>query len=213
MSEHDQTASRRRLLKLSLLASAGIAGGPVAQAADCICSKPQSDGTPAQFLPKTASDATPQDDDLGKYPICPYCGMDRRYFHKSRMLIHYAGEVPDPLCSLHCAVISLALNLSLDPKAIYVADNAALVTPYPLIDAEKASFLVGSGLPGVMTGKSKVAYGSRQAAMRAQEMHGGELLDLAQTLRTAFADLADDMDSMRRAREERRKRANQRQPG
>lgn len=192
---------RREMLKLSLAAGAG-AVLPARAAGD----KP-TDGTPAQFLPKKAPDPAPHENDIEKYPTCPYCGMDRRYNHSSRMLIQFSNDLPDPLCSIHCAAISLALNLSLDPKAIWVGDNATEEEPRPLVEVGKATFLVGSKLPGVMTWNSKVAYGSPEAAAAAQAAHGGELMDFARTMKVSFADLADDVDRMRRNREERRRRA------
>jgi nitrous oxide reductase accessory protein NosL len=194
---------RRALLKLSLLAGASAASMHTSAAP---AEKP-TDGTPAQFLPKKAADTAPQDNDIEKYPKCPYCGMDRRYNHRARMLIHYGNDVPDPLCSIHCAAISLALNLTLDPKAIYVGDNAVESDPRPLVEVGQATFLVGSDLPGVMTRNSKVAYGSAAAARAAQKEHGGQLADFRQTLRIAFTDLAEDVEMIRQGREERRKRA------
>ncbi len=199
---------RRQALKLSLLAGAGLAV-PTARAA---CEK-ETDGTPAQFLPKKPPNPAPQENDVEKYPTCPYCGMDRRYNHESRMLIHYGNNLPDPLCSIHCAVISLAINLSLDPKAIYVGDNAIDIAPRPLVEVSKAIFLVGSDLPGVMTWNSKVAYSSSEAATTAQKIHGGKLMDFQQTLKVSFTDLADDLDRMRKGREERRRRAAKKQQG
>jgi nitrous oxide reductase accessory protein NosL len=193
---------RREALKLSLLAGAGLAM-PAARAA---CEK-ETDRTPAQFLPKFAPDPAPHEKDVEKYPTCPYCGMDRRYNHETRMLIHYGNDLPDPLCSIHCAVISLAINLSLDPKAIYVGDNAIETAPRPLVEVSKATFLVGSDIPGVMTANSKVAYGSTTAAAAALKIHGGTLMDFQQTLKVSFTDLAVDLERMRKGREERRKRA------
>ncbi|MDD3799879.1 MAG: nitrous oxide reductase accessory protein NosL [Novosphingobium sp.] len=199
---------RREALKLSLFAGAGLA----ATAARAACEK-ETDGTPAQFQPKKAPDPAPQENDLEKYPTCPYCGMDRRYNHESRMLIQFSNDLPDPLCSIHCAVISLAINLALDPKAIWVGDNAIATDPRPLVEVGKATFLVGSDLPGVMTWNSKVAYSSNAAAAAAQKVHGGKLMDFQETLKVSFADLADDVDRMRKAREERRKRAAKKQQG
>ncbi len=199
---------RRELLKLSLFAGAGMAT-PAARAA---CDK-ETDGTPAQFVPKKPADPRPQEDDVEKYPNCPYCGMDRRYNPRARMLIHYGNDVPDPLCSIHCGTISLAINLALDPKAIYVADNAIETDPRPLVEVSKATFLVGSDLPGVMTWNSKMAYGSAEAAAAAQKVHGGTLMDFQQTLKVSFTDLADDLERMRKGREERRRRAARKQPG
>lgn len=196
---------RREALKLSLFTGVWLAV-PAASATPTSCEK-ETDGTPAQFLPKKPPDPAPQADDLEKYPDCPYCGMDRRYNHRARMLIHYGNDAPDPLCSMHCGAISLALNLSLDPKAIYVADNAVATDPRPLVEVGQASFLVGSDLPGVMTWNSKVAYGSAAAAEAARKVHGGRIMDFQQTLKVAFGDLADDLERMRKGREERRRRA------
>jgi copper chaperone NosL len=201
---------RRALLKLPLLAGIGIAAPALAQTKAKIQS---TDGTPAQFLPKKAVDPKPEENDIEKYPTCPYCGMDRRFNHSSRMLIHYGNDLPDPLCAIHCAAISLALNLSLDPKVIYVGDNAVDNDPHPLIEVGKATFLIGSDLPGVMTWNSKVAYGTAEAAAAAQKIHGGQIADFQQALKVSFADLADDVDRMRKNREERRKRAASRQQG
>lgn len=199
---------RRDVLKLPLLA--GVATlTPTAHAA---CPK-ETDRTPAQFQPKFAPDPAPHEKDVEKYPTCPYCGMDRRYNHESRMLIHYGNDLPDPLCSIHCATISLAINLALDPKAIYVGDNAIEAAPRPLVEVSKATFLVGSDMPGVMTANSKVAYSTDEAATAAQKIHGGKLMDFQQTLKVSFTDLADDLERMRKAREERRRRAAKKQQG
>ncbi|QFY43082.1 twin-arginine translocation pathway signal protein [Candidatus Methylospira mobilis] len=201
---------RRELLKLPMLAGIGIAAPAFAQTQPKSMVKSTA-GTPAQFLPKLPADPKPEVNDIEKYPMCPYCGMDRRFNHSSRMLIHYGNDLPDPLCSIHCAAISLALNLALDPKVIYAGDNAPDVDPKPLVEVGKATFLVGSDLPGVMTWNSKVAYGNAEAAAAAQKIHGGQLADFQQTLRISFTDLADDVDKMRKNREERRKRAAGRQ--
>ena len=58
------------------------------------------DGTPMQFMPKTAKDPNPLDGELDKYPKCPYCGMDRRQYHFSRHLIHYSDDLVDGTCSI-----------------------------------------------------------------------------------------------------------------
>ncbi len=194
---------RRDALKLSLLAGAGLAAG-AARAAASGC---EGDGTPAQFVPKAAPDATPQDNDIGKFPKCPYCGMDRRQFHHTRMLVQYSDDLPDAACSLHCAAVGLSLNIDREPKAIWVADNAATAEPKPLIDAEKATFLIGSKQPGVMTASSKVAYGSDAAAKAAQAAHGGELGNFDKALLAAYTGMAEDVRRIRKMRAERRRKA------
>lgn len=193
---------RRDLLKLSLAAGAGlVASSQPALAAQC-----EGDGTPAQFLPKGAPDAKAFENDLEKYKKCPYCGMDRKQFHHTRMLVQFSDDLADGTCSLHCAAISLSLNVDREPKAIYVGDNAAAGEPKPLVEVGKAQFLVGSGLKGVMTKRSKLAYGSMEAAKAAQTTHGGELANFDQALLAAYTDMASDVAMIRKMRAERRKK-------
>jgi nitrous oxide reductase accessory protein NosL len=193
---------RRDVLKLSVAAAASSLALPARAQKQC-----DSDGTPAQFIPKRAPDAKAFESDIAKYPKCPYCGMDRRQYHHSRMLIQYSDDLPDAVCSLHCAAISLSLNIDREPKAVWVGDNATAAEVKTLVEVDQAVFLMGSSLPGVMTARSKVAYGNRDAAKIAQASHGGELVDFEQALLAAYTDMARDVARIRRNRAERRKRA------
>ena len=193
---------RREALKMSVLASIGLAAAGKASA-QSTCA---GDGTPAQFIPKTAADPQPQVDDLAKHPKCPYCGMDRKQYHHSRMVVHYADDLADGTCSLHCAAISLSLNIDRDPKALWVGDNAVEGETKPLVEVEKASFLVGSKLPGVMTARSKVAYANADAAKASQTANGGEIVDFDQALLAAYTDMSADVTRIRKNRAERRRK-------
>lgn len=192
---------RRDMLKLSLAATAaGFAATSHAQQA---C---PTDGTPAQFVPKKPADTQAQVNDIEKHAKCPYCGMDRRQYHHSRMLIQYSDDLADGVCSLHCAAISLSLNIDREPKTIWVGDNAAAGDIKPLVEVDKATFLVGSKIPGVMTANSKVAYGTEEAAKAAQAAHGGELAKFDQALLAAYTDMSKDVSRIRKNRAERRKK-------
>ena len=193
---------RREALKMSVLASIGLAAAGKASA-QSTCA---GDGTPAQFIPKTAADPQPQVDDIAKHPKCPYCGMDRKQFHHSRMVVHYGDDLADGTCSLHCAAISLSLNIDRDPKALWVGDNAVEGDTKPLVEVEKASFLVGSKLPGVMTARSKVAYANADAAKASQAANGGEIVDFDQALLAAYTDMSADVTRIRKSRAERRRK-------
>lgn len=191
---------RREALKLTLLASAGLAAG-AAHAAPC-----EGDGTPAQFVPRKPADPKANENDIEKYPKCPYCGMDRKQYHHSRMLIQYSDDLADGTCSLHCAAISLSLNVDREPKALWVGDNAVAGESKPLVDVDQATFLVGSKIPGVMTANSKVAYGTEEAAKAAQAANGGELVKFDQALLAAYVDMSKDVARIRKRRAERRKK-------
>ncbi len=197
---------RRRDI-LTLAAATGVLATTAhAQQTGC-----PADGTPMQFIPKKAADPNPLQGELQKYASCPYCGMNRRQFHHSRVLVQYADDLPDATCSLHCAAISLSINIDRGPKAIYVADNGSSDDIKPLIEVEKASFLVGSSIKGVMTRRSKVAYGTAAAATASQAANGGELMDFDKALLAAYTDMAQDVAMIRKNREERRKHMQQMQ--
>ena len=200
--------NRRDLLKASVLA--GLAAGSSQVGAQQSC---PTDGTPAQFVPKKAADARPQENDLEKFPKCPYCGMDRKQFSHTRMVIQYSDDLPDGTCSLHCASISLAVNVDREPKAMWVGDGGATAEVKPLLDVDKATFLIGSSIKGVMTKRSKMAYASAEAAKAAQAANGGELANFDQTLLAAYTDMAGDVSMIRKMRAERRKRAMEQKQG
>ncbi len=194
---------RRDMFKLPLVAAAALVTAPVHASPkgeqSCV-----GDGTPTQFIPKTPKDPNPLENELNKYPRCPYCGMDRAQYHHARHLVHYADDRVDGTCSLHCLSISLAINLDREPKAIYAPDNASAEAVKPLIDVDQATYLIGGKLPGVMTHRGKTSYGSREAALAAKELHLGEIGDFAAALTASYADLAKDTLMIRKKREERR---------
>ncbi|MEO5368185.1 MAG: nitrous oxide reductase accessory protein NosL, partial [Magnetococcus sp. WYHC-3] len=171
------------------------------------------DGTPLQFMPRTPRDTEPLKDELSKYPRCPYCGMDRRQWHHSRHLIHYSDGLADGTCSLHCAAISLSLNLDRSPVAIYAADFAAPTEPRPLIQVDTAHYLVGSALKGTMSSRSKMAFASAGAAEAARTQHGGEITNFDAALTATYTDMARDTVMIRKRRAERMKHQAQQAPG
>jgi nitrous oxide reductase accessory protein NosL len=202
----DQTRLDRRQA-LKAIAATGLAGYAITRAGASHAAGCEGDGTPLQFVPKTKPDPEPLKDELAKYPKCPYCGMDRKQYHHSRHLVHYADDLVDGTCSLHCAAISLAINLDRGPKAIYAADFGASAEPKPLVNVDQATYLIGSKLPGVMTAKSKKAFASKEAAAAAQKEHGGELGDFPTALAAAHASMVDDTMMIRKKRAEKRAKA------
>ncbi len=189
---------RREMFKLPLVAAAALVALPAKAATKC-----EGEGTPMQFIPKTPKDASPLENELKKYPKCPYCGMDRAQFQHARHLVHYSDDLVDGTCSIHCLAISLALNLDREPKAIYAPDNAAGEAVKPLVNVDKATYLIGGSAPGVMSHRGKVSYASKEAALDAKEKLGGEIGDFSAALAASYADMAKDSQMIRRKREER----------
>jgi hypothetical protein len=55
-------------------------------------------------------------------------------------------DLVDGTCSIHCLAISLSLNLDRGPKAIYAADFGSDAKIKPLVEVDKATYLIGSSL-------------------------------------------------------------------
>ncbi len=178
-------------------AQAQMHGAPAANA---------TDGTPMQFMPKKPKDATPLQNELEKYAKCPYCGMDRKDYHFSRHLIHYGDDLVDGTCSIHCAAISLALNLDRSPKVIYAPDNSAASDIKPLVEVEKLTYVIGGGLKTVMSKLAKTSFSSKEEAAAIVAKEGGETADFNRALTLAYTNMAEDTMQIRKNREERRKR-------
>lgn len=192
---------------------AGLAAGSLSACATSETQAPppaavaNTDGTPLQFIPKKPKDPSPLDNELAKYPKCPYCGMDRREYHFSRHLIHYSDDLVDGTCSLHCAAISLSLNLDRVPKAIYAADFGAAGDIKPLTNAEAATYLVGGKLRPVMSKTAKTAFASPAAAKAEMAKSGGDLAGFDKALMLSYQGMAEDTALIRQRREERRRKA------
>jgi copper chaperone NosL len=156
-------------------------------------------------------DAEPLKDELTKHPRCRYCGMMRAKFSHTRMLLVYENGAVDGTCSLHCAAISLALNMDLGPKEMYVGDAGAGGDIKPLTLAEKAHFVIDPSKPGVMTKVSKLAYADRveadaAAGAEASAKAGARVVDFDAALKDAYLGMAEDTVMVRKRRAEMRKK-------
>ena len=107
--------------------------------------------------------------DVDKHANCKYCGMDRKMFAHSRMLVVYDDGSELGACSLHCVAVDMAVHLDKIPKTIQVADFSTK----QLIDAEKAVWVVGGDKPGVMSKRAKWAFADEAAAEATSRPTGG----------------------------------------
>ncbi len=217
MSEEKKIGRRDMMKMLAALGFGGVATAASAgpgigamipgkgwvKASDTAC---DMDGTPLQFMPRGKQDEKPLENELEKYPKCPYCGMDRKKFHHSRHLVQYDDNLVDGTCSIHCLAISLSLNLDRGPKKIYAADFGSAAEIKPLVDADQASYLIGGEQKGTMTMKSKMAYSAKDMARRVQGKVGGQIGTFDDALREAYLSMADDTAMIRKKRAEKVKK-------
>jgi len=135
-------------------------------------------------------------EDIRQSASCKYCGMDRQKFDFSRMLIEYEDGTSVGVCSLHCAAVELALNIDKTPKALKVADLGTK----NLIDAEKASWVVGGSKAGVMTKRGKWAFEKKEDAEAFIRTNGGSLSSFDDAVKAAYTDMYEDTKMIREKR-------------
>jgi len=139
--------------------------------------------------------------DIAQHASCHYCGMDRQKFAHSRMLIEYADGSKAGLCSLHCAALDLANQLDKTPAAIKVGDYNTKA----LIDAETAAWVLGGKMNGVMTGRAKWAFATKDAATKFVAENGGEVVDFEAAINAAYQDMYQDTRMIRQRRLDKKK--------
>ncbi|HEU0264847.1 MAG TPA: nitrous oxide reductase accessory protein NosL [Geobacterales bacterium] len=118
---------------------------------------------------------------------CEQCGMDRTTFAQSRMLILYADGSTVGVCSLHCAAVELQESKEKPLSSLMVADY----TTKELIDARKATWVVGGKKKGVMTAQAKWAFAKPEEAKRFMEENGGTLNTFDQALHAATMEVLE----------------------
>jgi copper chaperone NosL len=138
--------------------------------------------------------------DVSQSPACRHCGMDRATFSHSRMLIAYEDGTAVATCSIHCAAVELANAIDRIPEKLSVADYDSK----DLIDAESAVWVMGGGKKGVMTGKAKWAFASREAADRFIKANGGAIAGFDEAIRASYEDMYQDTKMIREFRKMKR---------
>jgi copper chaperone NosL len=140
--------------------------------------------------------AAPAQDDVIKHPECKYCGMNREYFAHSRMLIEYTDGTVVGTCSIHCAALDFALNINKTPKAVRVGDYNTKA----LIDAEKATWVLGGSKMGVMTQNAKWAFLQKGDAEKFVGQNGGTLSSFEDTMKASYEEMYADTMMIREKR-------------
>ena len=139
-------------------------------------------------------------EDVQKHPSCKYCGMDREKFAHSRMLVEYDDGTAIGTCSIHCLAVDLALNIDKTPKSIQVGDYNSKT----LIDAEKASWVIGGNKMGVMTKRAKWAFAKKDDAEKFAKENGGAIATLDESMKAAYGDMYSDTKMIREKRKMRK---------
>jgi nitrous oxide reductase accessory protein NosL len=127
-------------------------------------------------------------DDVDRHRECNHCGMDRKAYGYSRMLVRYEDGTETGVCSLRCVVVETSGNPGKKVKELLAADRDSR----KLINAETAIWVMGGKKPGVMTNRPKWAFASRGAAGAFVKSYGGKIVSWEQALAAARDDAANE---------------------
>lgn len=210
---NDLPFNRRLWITGTALGALGLSGCATTQQPDAAApGLAPTDWTDQFGLVNTLrKDTAPMDNELAKYPRCRYCGMERAKFSHTRHLLVYADDSVEGTCSIHCAAISLALNMDRGPKAIYAGDAGSAEKIKPLVLADRAHYVLDPSKPGTMTKASKFAYADRAAADKAASGEaaakaGAKVVGFDEALTSAYLGMAADTVMLRQRRGEMRRK-------
>lgn len=127
--------------------------------------------------------------DIEDHRSCARCGMDRKAYGYSRMLVQYGDGAVVGVCSLHCAVVELDANQGRTVKTLLVADR----NTGTLIEAEKAIWVMGGKKRGVMTQLPKWAFQTKADAEAFIKTNGGKIVSLEEALAAAREELVQKL--------------------
>lgn len=125
-------------------------------------------------------------DDIQRHRACANCGMDRKAYGYSRMLIGFRDGSSVGVCSLHCAVVELDRKPEREVASLHVADRETR----RLIDAQTATWVLGGRKPGVMTKQPKWAFATPAGAEAFVKANGGAVVPFANAVAAARAEHA-----------------------
>ncbi len=120
-------------------------------------------------------------DDIERHRDCANCGMDRKAYGYSRMMIAFRDGGSIGVCSLHCAVAEMDRAPGRDAVSLLVADR----NTRHLVDAQTATWVMGGRKPGVMTKQAKWAFATPAAAEAFVKANGGAIVPFAKAVAAA----------------------------
>ena len=119
---------------------------------------------------------------------CLYCGMNKSKFEHSWVVIAHNDDSVKGVCSIHCAAIDMALHTDKTIRRITVGDYDTKNQ----INADKAFWVIGGDIMGVMTIRAKWAFETKERADNFIIQHGGRPATFGEVIKAAFEDMYQD---------------------
>jgi nitrous oxide reductase accessory protein NosL len=127
---------------------------------------------------------------------CAYCGMYKSKFGHSWVILEHDDGSATGVCSIHCAAIDMALHTGKTIRKITVGDY----NTQKQINADKAFWVIGGEIMGVMTARAKWAFETKAGADNFITHHGGRPATFSEVIKAAFEDMYQDTLMIRKKR-------------
>ncbi len=108
---------------------------------------------------------------------CPVCHMNIKKFYKTSHAVVYNDGKKEHFCSITC--LAKTLKERKDIKSIYAVDAST----NKLINAKRATYVIGSDVPSTMGRVSRLAFASKSSAEAFKKKHGGKIGNFSQALK------------------------------
>jgi nitrous oxide reductase accessory protein NosL len=146
------------------------------------------------FQTVDAKDATLVKSDSSKH-FCNVCGMHLTKFYKTSHATTFKNGHKEQYCSIRCQA-NIHNNHADKIKLIQVVDTKSL----KIIDAQTATYVVGSSKKGTMSVVSKYAFEKKKDALVFKNNYGGEIHSFNETLKIAKDSLSKDTKTVTKKR-------------
>lgn len=131
--------------------------------------------------------------DIKAIPECKYCGMYREHYAHSRVVVQHEKGSAVGTCSINCAALEEIRNLDDPPHLILVGDYRTK----KLVDGQRATWVLGGDVSGVMTQRAKWAFAKRRDAVAFIKKHGGRLATFDDIMKATYEDMYEDMKPLK----------------
>ena len=124
---------------------------------------------------------------------CPICGMSIKKFYKTSHGSKLHNGTKRQYCSIRCLAVDMQ-EYQINTSAVVVVDAKTQM----LINAKDAFYVMGSKVKGTMTKVSKLAFKSKDDAVKFTKKYKGKIVTFDTALKTAQESLKSDIAMVRK---------------
>jgi nitrous oxide reductase accessory protein NosL len=127
---------------------------------------------------------------------CPVCGMNLKKFYATNYTAQLKNKTQRQYCSMRCLVVDKQ-EYGIDDESIKVVD----VSTQKFIKAKTAYYVLGSKIKGTMSKISKLAFASKNEAIKFSKKYKGKVVSFEEAMKSAKDSLEKDNETIKKKKE------------